>query len=115
MIIPVISCRERFGRARVSGISSGRLDSLRLRSEQRFRWRFRRIEMRVYRFGYQLGPPVQDAEYQENDEHESGNPTSRMPTVAKDQSRVFVSRCAKNHCDRDDQRQVIEQVARRNF
>lgn len=96
-------------------MSIGQLDSLWLRSEQRFRWPVLRIEMRVCRFGHPLGPPIQDADYQENDEHESGNPTSRMPAMAKDQGRVFMSRCAKHHRDRDDQRQVIEQIAGRNF
>lgn len=58
MIVPVFSCRARFGRVRVSRISNDRFDSLRLGSEQRFRWRVLLIEMRVYRFGHRLGPPI---------------------------------------------------------
>ncbi len=78
-------------------------------------WRVLLMVSRANGRGHQLGPPIQDAEYQENDEHESGNPASRVPAVAKDQGWVFVSRCAKHHRDRDDQWQIIEQVAGRDF
>ena len=59
-----------------------------------------------------LDHPVQDAHHHEDDPHEAGDPTTGLPRVTENQRRVLVTRGSKDQRDRDDQRNVVQQVGR---
>lgn len=58
--------------------------------------------------------PAQYTQYYEDDSHEAGDPACGVPRMLENQRRVLVTRCAKDQRDRDDQREIEEQVGRRN-
>ena len=53
---------------------------------------------------------MKDANYDENDCHEPGNPATCLPGVLQNQLCVFVTRSTEDQRDGDDQGKVVQQV-----